>query len=85
MKSKKCEIIVETFRGVPTQLPISQLLTTLVNHTWYQNNAKTYEYCNRPTLYPAIFIVCQDAPRAAGKEIRLSQEKSVGSADFKPY
>ena len=41
--------------------------------------------CNRPTLYLAIFIICQDAPRAAGKEIRLSQEKSVGSADFKPY
>ena len=40
-------------------------------------------YCNRPTLYLAIFIICQDAPRAAGKEIRLSQEKSVGSADFK--
>ena len=43
-ENKKCEIIVETFRGVPTQLPISQLLTTLVYHTWYQINAKTYEY-----------------------------------------
>ena len=37
-------LVVETFRGVPTQLPISQLLTTLVYHTWYQINAKTYEY-----------------------------------------
>ena len=44
MELKKYEIIVETFRGVPTQLPISQLLTTLVYHTWYQINAKTYEY-----------------------------------------
>ena len=43
-KIKKCEIIVETFRDVPTQLPISQLFTTLVYHTWYQINAKTYEY-----------------------------------------
>ena len=42
---KKCEIIVETFRGVPKQLPIPQLLTTLiVYHTWYQINAKTYEH-----------------------------------------
>ena len=29
---------------MPTQLPISQLVTTLVYHTWYQINAKTYEY-----------------------------------------
>ena len=30
-------------------------------------------------------LYIRDMPRAAGKEIRLSQEKSVGSADFKPY
>ena len=37
-------LIIETFIGVPKQLPISQLPTTLVYHTWYQINAKTYEY-----------------------------------------